>query len=52
MKKENIFLQIAREMGYFRKNSDQDKLIRLLIVNKQAHVVGDTPFFFRINQGN
>lgn len=49
-KREHI-LQIAREMGYFRKNSNQDKLIRLLIVNKQAHVVGDTPFFSELIRG-
>ena len=49
--KREYILQIAREMGYFRKNSDQDKLIRLLIVNKQAHVVGDTPFFSELIRG-
>lgn len=49
--KREYILQIAREMGYFRKNSNQDKLIRLLIVNKQAHVVGDTPFFSELIRG-
>ncbi|MEG0276191.1 MAG: LacI family DNA-binding transcriptional regulator [Erysipelotrichales bacterium] len=49
--KREFILQIAREMGYFRKNTDQDKLIRLLIINKQAHVVGDTPFFSELVRG-
>lgn len=49
--KRDYILQVAREMGYFRKNNEHDRLIRLLIINKEAHVVGDTPFFSELIRG-
>lgn len=49
--KKDYILKIAREMGYFKKNNDPVKCIRLLIVNNQAHVIGDTPFFSELIRG-
>lgn len=50
-KREEI-LKIAEEMGYY-KSSDKGKhhVIRFLILNKDAHVVGDTPFFAELIRG-
>ena len=49
--KRDYILKIAKDMGYFRKNSDENKLIRLLIINNQAHVIDDTPFFSELIRG-
>lgn len=50
-KREEI-LKIAEEMGYY-KSSDSMKhhVIRFIILNKDAHVVGDTPFFSELIRG-
>jgi LacI family transcriptional regulator len=49
--KKEYILRIAKEMGYFKSNSDTITCIRLLIVNNQAHVIGDTPFFSELIRG-
>lgn len=50
-KKKEYILKIAREMGYFKNNNLKEKNIRLLIVYKDAHVIGDTPFFSELIRG-
>lgn len=47
--KREYILKIAKEMGYFKKN--RNNVIRLLMINKKAHVLGDTPFFSELIRG-
>lgn len=50
-KREEI-LAIAKEMGYYKSNDKaKHHVIRFLILNKDAHVVGDTPFFAELIRG-
>lgn len=49
--KRDYILQIAREMGYFHSTKDDKKLIRLVIINNKANVIGDTPFFSELIRG-
>ena len=49
-KREDI-LKIAREMGYFKKTTKENKVLRFVILNRSAHVVGDTPFFSELIRG-
>lgn len=50
-KREEI-LRVAQEMGYQRHlENDVHHVIRFLILNKDAHVVGDTPFFAELIRG-
>lgn len=49
--KRDHILQIAREMGYFHSTKDDKKLIRLVIINNKANVIGDTPFFSELIRG-
>lgn len=51
--KREYILKIAREMGYFKNNNEKgkEKIIRLIIVYKDAHVIGDTPFFSELIRG-
>ncbi|MDU6340449.1 MAG: LacI family DNA-binding transcriptional regulator [Clostridium sp.] len=47
--KREYILKIAKEMGYFKKG--RNNIIRLLMINKKAQVLGDTPFFSELIRG-
>lgn len=49
--KRDEILRIAREMGYLKKTSKDTKVLRFMILNRRAHVVGDTPFFSELIRG-
>ena len=50
--KREYILKIAREMGYFKNNSSSNNnTIRLIIIYKDAHIIGDTPFFSELIRG-
>lgn len=49
-KKEKI-LQIAQQMGYYKENKDETKIIRFVIFKKHGFVVSDTPFFSELLEG-
>lgn len=49
--KREYILKIAHEMGYFKKSNKENKVLRFVILSKQAHVVGDTPFFSELIRG-
>lgn len=49
--KRDEILRIAREMGYFKKVAKENKVLRFVILNRRAHVVGDTPFFSELIRG-
>ena len=49
--KRDHILQIARDMGYFHSAKDDIRLIRLVIINNKANVIGDTPFFSELIRG-
>jgi len=48
-KREHI-LKIARQMGYFKSQVDH-KVIRLVMLKKEANILGDTPFFSELISG-
>ncbi len=49
--KRDRILQIARDMGYFHSTGNEKKLIRLVVINNKANVIGDTPFFSELIRG-
>lgn len=49
--KRNEILRIAHELGYFKKSNDKKNVLRFVVLNKKAHVVGDTPFFSELIRG-
>lgn len=49
--KRDEIIKIARDMGYFKKTSKENKVLRFVILNRKAHVVGDTPFFSELIRG-
>lgn len=49
--KREYILKIAREMGYFKKSAKESKVLRFVVLNKKAHVIGDTPFFSELIRG-
>ncbi|MHC5374188.1 LacI family DNA-binding transcriptional regulator [Enterococcus sp. LJL120] len=52
--KKQAIIQIATDMGYFRQKENRESRelkIRLVILNNQRNVVGDTPFFSELIRG-
>lgn len=48
--KERI-IKIAEELGYYRNNKEESKVIRFIIYKKHGYVVSDTPFFSALIEG-
>jgi LacI family transcriptional regulator len=49
--KRDEILKIAHEMGYFKKSGGETHTLRFVVLNKEAHVVDDTPFFSELIRG-
>lgn len=49
--KRDEILKIAHELGYFKKSGSQTRVLRFVVLNKEAHVVDDTPFFSELIRG-
>jgi LacI family transcriptional regulator len=44
-------IKIAEQLGYYRNNKEESRVIRFIIYRKHGYVVSDTPFFSALIEG-